>query len=122
MKFPAYPTDRVSIEALPARLARLVKAKPRTTLQLRELTGYSVEAVRVRLHRLASDGLIHSVEVRKSLGFEYWWHPGEGPIKASVPAPEPKVAKRDPLVAALFGPAKPAGKLLGAGSVLGGEG
>lgn len=118
------PVVRVALEGLPAKIANLVKAKPRTIRQLRDLTGYSIDAIRVRLYRLEGEGRVHRVYVARSFGFEYHWHIGPAPVTTDAPAPVPapgdrRAAVRDPLIAALFGPARQHQQAAG---VLGGEG
>ena len=97
---------------------------PRLADQLAHDAGYSLAATRLRLERLLERGRVHREKV--NLGqprWQYLWHAGPTPVAPVERAEEaadddafapvqttvrsyPRVGRRDPLVAALFGPAQ----------------
>lgn len=123
------PDSRVPIEQLPAAIEELLKRGPRSFDQIARAVGWSQSAVRKRVEQLALDGRVHRRRVRVDCpGFSYNWFYGPAPEAAALPshalAQEPQRAdlrvqvpfqysvrvypaidRRDPLVAALFGPA-----------------
>jgi len=113
-------------------IAALLAKRPYEVPELARLTGFTVTTVRWRLGVLEQDGRAHQVRDRRLKGQRYRWIAGPAPAchihvmhddeDTITIRRNRRTPARDPLVAALFGPAKPAGKLLGAGSVLGGEG
>lgn len=119
---------RLAIELLPAAIEQLLEAAPRAVLDLSRVLGYSERAIRPRLEQLQLDRRAHRVRVKltKSPGVSYRWHAGAAPDSVEqvpVATPDlcrrqrlglpiqtivreyPAVNRRDPLVAALHGPA-----------------
>lgn len=125
------PTTIVPASELLEHIAKLLAKRPYEAPELARLTGYSVVTIRWRLKVLEQDGRAHQVRASDLEGLRYRWMTGPAPAcrihlmqddePRAIPSSCRKIA-RDTLVAALFGPAKPTGNLLGAGSVLGGEG
>lgn len=119
---------RLAIELLPAAIEQLLEAAGHTVLELTRVLGYSERAIRPRLEQLQLDHRAHRVRVklRNAPGVCYRWHAGAAPDAAEevpVVTPDlrtrqrlglpiqttvreyPAVNRRDPLVAALHGPA-----------------
>lgn len=127
------PATRIIVPAaqLQEHLARLLTEAPHTLLELIGLTGYSTTPIRKRLYALKKEGRVRH-EPATMTCVPYVWHatapvyvpPGQvdHDVRRRTVRVYPPINRRDTLVAALFGPAKPTGKLVGAGSVLGGEG
>jgi hypothetical protein len=112
-------------DPLEAAIESLLGTRPRLADQLARDAGYSLAATRLRLDRLLARGRVHREKV--NLGqprWQYLWHAGQAPA-AAAPVEEaadvdddpfvpvqttvcsyPRVGRRDPLVAALFGPAQ----------------
>jgi hypothetical protein len=124
-------TRRVPADQLIKQIADLLAVAPRSALKLVDMTGYSIYTVNQRLQELKKDGYAYHVPAHKN-GTPFTWHIGTAPyvapkkvdpdVRQKLTRDYPAIGRRDALVAALFGPAKPAGQLQGAGSVLGGEG
>lgn len=133
-------TPRVPIQELAEAVhAVLVQGDGITALELVPVLGYSHGTIRKRLRALEDLGRAHTIKKSsgKHGGFTFIWYAGQA-VAATAPAPAiegayvapidmpqrrtirvyPPVNRRDPLVAALFGPAKPAGMLTG---ILSGE-
>jgi len=120
---------------LSSQIEEALQRKPSTIQELCRQLGFSHHAIRVRLVALMAAGRVHYVKEVTScgLGVAHMWHPGpaskeqldelqrkqharaavpdRGPI--SIPSQVttrafPLVHSRDPLVAALFGPARQA--------------
>jgi DNA-binding HxlR family transcriptional regulator len=121
--------QKVPVEQLPAAIEELLKRGPRSFDQIARAVGWSQSSVRKRVEELALAGRVHRRRVRVDCpGFSYNWFYGPAPEAAALPhcamAQEPQRAdlrakvpfqnsvrtwpaidRRDPLVAALFGPA-----------------
>lgn len=118
------PQDsRVPIEQLPAAIEELLKAGPHVMDSIARELGYSVAAVRPRIAQLHLENRVHRQLVKVRIwpgGMCYTWHHGPGPDAAAPSSPRPAgeaivpsqksvrsypaINRRDPLVAALFGP------------------
>lgn len=120
------PRTRRATDPLEAAIETLLGAGPHLADQLAHGTGYSLAATRLRLERLLERGHVHREKV--NLGqprWQYLWHAGPAPAVAPARTEEsagddddafapvqttvhsyPRVGRRDPLVAALFGPAQ----------------
>ncbi|WUR15686.1 hypothetical protein E7V67_011460 [[Empedobacter] haloabium] len=121
----------VPIRALQEHLVGLLEKQPRTIRELVILTGWSVDAIRVRLRLLQDAGRIHHQDVQLRQGVLYVWHAGPTPYapvpkrvhrddpRQSTVTAYPSNAVRDPFVAALFGAPVRTGMLAG---ILSGEG
>jgi len=105
----------VPAKKLASALLEHLKLGPRTTEELCNHFGYTSSPIRHRLRDLEYDGLVrHEKLVYTDGGGSYYlWHAGKrtGAL-TSRPAPlanpqnrGPLVIRRDPLVAAFFGPA-----------------
>ena len=115
---------RHATDPLEAAIVTLLGAGPRQADQLAHDAGYSLAATRLRLERLLERGCVHRAKV--NLGqprWQYLWHAGPAPEAVSPQAADadtgddllapvqttvrsyPRVGRRDPLVAALFGAA-----------------
>ncbi len=121
---------KVPIEHLLSAIEETLKAAPRLVDQLVSEFGYHQTAVRSRLDQLEREHRAHRVRIKRahSQGLCHEWRHGQAP--GTVPAPVielgqelpraelrvivpfqaivrswPKFSGRDPLVAALFGPA-----------------
>ena len=115
---------RRATDPLEVAIEALLGSGPRLADQLAHDAGYSLAATRLRLERLLEGGRIHREKV--NLGqprWQYLWHAGPAPAAPAEDAEEadvdddafvpvqttvrsyPRVGRRDPLVAALFGPA-----------------
>ena len=119
-------------ERLAANLLEALRHRPYTILELAAAFNFSHHTVRERLRALLLAGRVHYVEVptKGNLGMAHVWHIGEadpeqiqliagiqdartarpdlGPItqpRQETVRQYPAVGRRDPLVAALFGPA-----------------
>lgn len=120
---------QVPVEQLTVAIEALLRAGPRVIDAIARELGYSVAAVRPRLEQLQLDGRAYRVRVRFTdwPGMCYCWHAGaaiDAPVEQVVVTPEraaqqrlgmplqatvrtyPAIDRRDPLVAALFGPAR----------------
>jgi len=122
---------RVSIEDLDVAIEELLKAGPHSVIEVTRVLGWSTRAICPRLEQLALERRAHRVRVRlpNTPTVCYRWH--SGPAPDSAVAPEcalaaalpnakqraivpfqqsvrvfPAIDRRDPLVAALFGPAR----------------
>jgi len=106
------PTSR-----LPKALLEYLALGPATTDELCAHTGYSSSAIRYRMNGLEEAGLAHHFKFTYTMarGTYFVWHLGprsEGAAANSTALPYPPnkiplVIRRDPLVAAFFGPAAP---------------
>lgn len=121
----------VLIDQLDDTIEELLKAAPRHVNEVTRAVGWSIRTVRPRLEQLELDHRAHRVriELATSPTVCYQWHHGPSPDAApaakcrlSVELPNPKlraiipfqysvqnypaIDSRDPLVAALFGPAR----------------
>jgi DNA-binding Lrp family transcriptional regulator len=121
----------VPIEQLQGTIEELLKAGPRSIDQLARATGWSKAAVKPRVEQLQLEGRTHRVRVQSenSPGVCYQWHfgPASGAVATAqavlfqtpqdaekrgiVPFQHsvrkwPAINRRDPLVIALFGPAR----------------
>ena len=112
----------IPAEKLKPAIERHLEASPRVLHVLARLLGYSESAVRVRLLELEQGQRAHRVAVpAPRAGGRHWeWRAGPAPlpdVDSEVGAAEvpqqicarqyPPIDRRDHLVAALFGPAKP---------------
>ena len=124
---------RGKADPLEAAIESLLGAGPRLADDLARDAGYSLAATRLRLDNLLHRQRIHREKVH--LGqprWQYLWHLGPAALSAQLPVPVPvpgrdgagdaeaellapsqatvcsypAVGRRDPLVAALFGPAQ----------------
>lgn len=131
------PYRKKDAEQLGDRILELLRPGPAKMIQqLCSELGFSRHAVHVRLRTLMADGHVHYVEVvtKGGLGLAYAWQLGPAPqekldelhriqaARAAMPDRGPiftpmqvmtrtyprDVNQRDPLVAALFGPARQA--------------
>lgn len=113
---------RRNTHALEAAIETLLEAGPRRADQLAHDTGYSLAATRLRLDHLLEQGRVHRAKVNLDQPrWQYLWHAGPAPalVREEEADPDgdsfapvqttvrsyPPVGRRDPLVAALFGPA-----------------
>lgn len=122
-----HETQRVSIERLAGAIEELLQDGPRIVDDIVEAVHYSGAAVRIRLGQLMKEGRVHRRRIAcdNNPALFYRWHAGppehaaseEGrglddadlpPVQVTVHT-YPKVDRRDPLVAALFGIRRPAG-------------
>jgi hypothetical protein len=120
--------SRVPIDQLPAAIEELLKSGPHVLDAVARELGYSVAAVRPRMSQLYLENRVHRKRVKIQAwpgGVCYTWHHGPGPdapapsqprpaLQAIVPSQTsvrtyPTINRRDPLVAALFGPARQQG-------------
>jgi hypothetical protein len=114
---------RRNTDPLEAAIETLLGAGPRLADQLAHDTGYSLAATRLRLDRLLERGRVHRAKVNLDQPrWQYLWHAGPAPalVREEEADPDddsfapvqttvrsyPPVGRRDPLVAALFGPAR----------------
>ena len=118
------PRSRRATDPLETAIEAQLGTGPRLADQLAHDAGYSLAATRLRLERLLERGRVHREKV--NLGqprWQYLWHAGPAPAAPVEQAEEaadddafapvqttvrsyPRVGRRDPLVAALFGPAQ----------------
>jgi len=118
------PRSRRATDSLETAIEAQLGTGPRLADQLAHDAGYSLAATRLRLERLLERGRVHREKV--NLGqprWQYLWHAGPAPAAPAEQAEEaadddtfapvqttvrsyPRVGRRDPLVAALFGPAQ----------------
>ncbi len=124
---------RVPIAQLPMAIEHVLAGGPRTIGEIARALGYSVVAVRARLEQLEIDERAHRVRtpINAWAGYAYMWHLGAAagaevlpcavhaqtrptlaehgvvPCQSTVRT-YPAINRRDPLVAALFGPARQA--------------
>jgi hypothetical protein len=130
-----YPCRKKDAEQLGDRIILMLQRGPAMIQQLCSELGFSRHAVHVRLRALMADGRVHYVEVvtKGGLGLAYAWQlgsapkekldelrrnqvkraaiPDRGPIFTPIQVSTriyPAMNQRDPLVAALFGPARQA--------------
>ena len=123
------PDNRVPVEQLHTAIEDLLKAGPRSMDEIAHAVRWSPAAVRKRVEQLAIENRVHRRRVRADCpGFSYHWYHGpsreaaelphygmaqeplRADLRATVPFQNsvrtwPAIARRDPLVAALFGPA-----------------
>lgn len=114
---------RVESKRLGGQVLELLETCPHTVIELAELTGFSIFAIQKRLRTFEDGGYVHRQRMTTPTGHCFLWHHGRRPADMTVLCVEkpnrptyriyPAVNRRDPLVAALFGPAKPAGFLTG---------
>lgn len=122
---------KVPIKQLLSALDQFIEAGPRRVDQLVSEFGYTAAAIRVRLEQLEREQRVHRVNIPRehSHGLCQQWRHGVAPgtqiapqialgqelpsarQRVTVPAQAvvrtwPKFCRRDPLVAALFGPAR----------------
>lgn len=115
--------NRVPPEGLNDAIIEAVKTEPRTSVELAQFLSYAVATIRARTLILAGSGEIYQI-TRKAphgSGREFVWHASSGPTldqeaavddERAIPGAQPKrfftksypkIGRRDPLVAALFG-------------------
>lgn len=114
---------KVPAEQLPQAIENVLRTGPHSISELCRELGYSVAAVRARLDVLVHEHRVHrrKVEFKSWTGVGYLWHYGAAPdIPVAQVVPQatvafqstvrtyPAINRRDPLVAALFGPARQA--------------
>lgn len=127
----ALQNRKVSIEDLDDAIEALLKAGPHSVTEVTRELGWSTRAVCPRLEQLELEHRAHRVRVRlpNTPTICYHWHFGPAPggtatdqcatraalpparLRAIVPFQHsvrefPAIDRRDPLVAALFGPAR----------------
>lgn len=108
------PARVAAPDILEALVVEHLDDAPHTVLQLANLTGYSIGAVQRRLNMLAEKKLASRQRMPMVNGLTFIWHAGVTPQAPAMPAAVPRqatvrtyppISRRDPLVAALFGPA-----------------
>lgn len=114
---------KVPAEQLTLAIENVLRTGPHSIDELSRELGYSVSAVRSRLDVLVYEQRVHrrKVTFKSWTGVGYFWHYGAAPDipvaevvpQATVPFQStvqtyPAINRRDPLVAALFGPTRQA--------------
>jgi hypothetical protein len=101
--------DSAALARLYDDILDLLKAGPKTITELAAATGFSRSTVRIRLGDLADEGGAHYIKSTRPRfgGIEITWHVGPGE-KFVMRGFDLGPVRRDPLVAALFGPANDA--------------
>jgi hypothetical protein len=124
---------RIAADLLDRLIEALLEAGPRLADELAHEAGYSLAATRLRLDRLLAQRRVHREKVQFGQPrWQYRWHLGPECVRGLASAPAavgdedpghephaadlspsqrtvsdyPAVGRRDPLVAALFGPAQ----------------
>ena len=97
------PDRKVSIDELDGAIEELLKAGSQSVTDITRALGWSTRAICPRLEQLELEQRAHRVRVRlpNSPTLCYQWHAGPDPDHLL-----PAFDGRDPLVAALFGPAR----------------
>jgi len=96
--------NRAAIAGLNESILAELQAGPQTADALSAKLGVASSTIRGRLALLSEDGRVRSTKDRPNgqLGARNTWRLGDS---ARADSPAPAVIRRDPLVAALFGPA-----------------
>jgi hypothetical protein len=112
--------DRAALAQLNDQILELLAQGQQSAEGLARVTGFSGSTIRARLSELRLIGKAHCVQDPSSkLGARFFWHAGAGEGVRTVDSPALSLAtayqvtlkvypienRRDPLVAALFGPA-----------------
>lgn len=118
---------KVSPEELEPAVEEALKAGQCVVDAIARKLGYSTTTIKKRLEQLELAGRAHRARIPGRLGLAYRWHPGPSPdaapssvhVAPALPYGKqgstpfqytirtyPAIDRRDPLVAALFGPAR----------------